>query len=139
MIIIYDFESTQDTVHMTSSYRHQVNLACAIVSCDQCADTEAIDCESCGRHEWTFFGDDALDKFCRWLFHKEHKGAIAIAHNMGGYDGQFILDYIYSQGNKPTLICHGLSIMKMEAGGIKFLDSLLFLPMSVAAMPKAFG
>jgi hypothetical protein len=139
IMIIYDFESTQDTVHAATSYRHQVNLACAIVSCDLCADTDQTDCTTCGQRGWTFFGDDALDKFCRWLFRKEHKSTTAIAHNMGGYDGQFILDYIYSQGNKPTLICRGLSIMKIKAGGNKFFDSLLFLPMYVAAMPKAFG
>jgi hypothetical protein len=55
-----------------------------------------------------------------------------------GFDGQLILQKIHENGVLPKLITRGLQIMSMEAGGIRFLDSMLFLPMSVAAMPKAF-
>lgn len=80
-----------------------------------------------------------MDKFCEWLFAKKNKGAIAIAHNAKGYDGQFILEYCHRQGLKPkSIISRGLGVMYMEVGGIKFKDSLNFLPMALAALPKAF-
>lgn len=33
----------------------------------------------------------------------------------------------------------GLEIMSLEAGGVRIIDSLNFLPMPLAAMPKTFG
>lgn len=152
VLIVFDFESTQDDLYNDRAYRHkvhytcsilylfvQVNLCCAYVSCNLCFDTDSEQCTRCGQRQWSFFGADAVGQFCTWLFTEPHKGAIAMAHNLRGYDGQFILDYIHSQAIRPTLITRGLEIMMMEAGGIKFLDSLNFIPMSVSAMPKAFG
>ena len=60
-------------------------------------------------------------------------------HNFRGYDGNFVLDYIHSQAIKPVIIPRGLELLMVEANGVKFLDSLNFLPMALSAMPKAFG
>jgi hypothetical protein len=96
-------------------------------------------CNHCKENRHEFEGDDCLDRFCEWLFKKQNKGAIAIAHNAKGYDSLFILEYCHRQGLKPKqLISRGLSIMYMEVGGIKFKDSLNFLPMPLSALPKAF-
>jgi hypothetical protein len=83
-LIIYDMETTQNEAINTTTYRHSVNLVCAIVSCDDCMVNDLPDCPTCDKREWSFFGRDALSSFCRWLFQPVHKGAVAIAHNMSG-------------------------------------------------------
>lgn len=99
-----------------------------------------------------------MDKFCRWLFQPINKGSVALAHNakgelifysfrlsfllttlFPGYDGQFILQWIHKQAQEPKIINRGLEIIQMEYCGITLLDSLNFLPMALAAFPKALG
>ena len=59
-----------------------------------------------------------------------------IAHNFGGYDGQFILRHILEHGTmKPDVIMNGNTIMRMTAGKVTFLDSYLFLHMRLANFP----
>jgi len=96
-------------------------------------------CEFCVVNHRRFLGDTCLNMFCEWLFSKMNDGAIAIAHNSKGYDCQFLLGYCTFQGLKlKNIITRGLGIMYMEVGGITFKDSLNFLPMPLASMPKAF-
>lgn len=108
--------------------------------CEKCCDQSFNDpCSNCKEKHKTFSGVICVDQFCQWLFSKQNKGAIAIAHNAKGYDGQFILQYCHKVGLKPQhIIQRGLSIMYLEVGGIKFKDSLNFLPMPLSALPKAF-
>ena len=60
-----------------------------------------------------------------------------------GYDGVFLLEYLVNNSMRPTkVIYNGSKIMYMEVGrglNIRVLDSLNFLPMKLAALPKAFG
>lgn len=109
--------------------------------CTYCLnEPEPQNCTHCKVNHHIFKGDGCLDSFCEWLFSKDNKKAIAIAHNAKGYDGQFILEYCHRQGLKPKqIISRGLGIMFLEVGGIQFKDSLNWLPMSLAALPKSFG
>lgn len=116
--------------------------------CDQCCDlvSDSNDmaslpfCNFCKDNRQCFDGDSCLDKFCEWLFSKQNKNAIAIAHNTKGYDGQFILQYCHRKGLKPKqIISRGLGVMYLEVGAIKFKDSLNFIPFPLSAMPKTFG
>ena len=90
--IFFDFESNQETG------THQVNFCVAHKACDDCMDLP-IDafCPSCstqtGLREFIFEGIDTLPQFCNWILGDENKGVTCIAHNFGGYDGQFILHY----------------------------------------------
>ncbi|OOY49400.1 hypothetical protein BOV97_12840 [Solemya velum gill symbiont] len=65
------------------------------------------------------------------------------AHNLKGYDGYFLLEYLIDQSIRPSkIIYNGSKIMYLDVGkglNIKVLDSLNFLPMKLAALPKAFG
>lgn len=108
--------------------------------CERCCDYPTLGpCMYCVENRKVFVGDACLDNFCEWIFSKQNKNSIAIAHNSKGYDGQFILQYCHRQGIKPKqIISRGLSIMYMEVGGVKFKDSLNFLPMGLSALPKAF-
>ena len=65
---------------------------------------------------------------------------MVVAHNGQGYDHQFVLNYILTKTrHTPELIMRGTKIISMELDNLKFIDSLNFLPMGVAALPKAFG
>ena len=63
-----------------------------------------------------------------------------IAHNFGGYYGQFILHYILAFGTvKPELIMNGNTTLRMKVGRVTFLDSYQFLHMRLANFRDTFG
>ena len=148
---------------------HKVNYGISQSVCDTCKDnclsnnskcddcgTRCTDCDtwdaknkcfkqlpcqtSCGLRECKF---DTGDDFCKFLFTTAHKNFTAIAHNMKGFDGIFLLDYCLNSTLKVTnIIYSGSKIMSMSVGdslNIRVIDSLNFLPMRLAALPKAFG
>ena len=87
-----------------------------------------------------FKGPDTLSNFCAWILSDDNKGVTCIAHNFGGYDGQFILRHILEHGTmKPDVIINRNTIMRMTVGKVTFLDSYLFLHMRLANFPKTFG
>ena len=100
---------------------------------DQCPNT-------CGFRERIFQTGDA---FCEFLFTEAHANFTTIAHNMKGFDGYFLLEYCIRKGLKVSKIIYaGSKIMAMHVGdslNIRVIDSLNFLPMKLAALPKAFA
>ena len=145
--IFYDFECTQDTGE------HKPNLCIAHRVCPECpTDDWCEQCKAMEDHRMTFRGPTTLTDFMTWLFettvydeiHQRekvlHDGAIAIAHNFKGYDGQFILHHLVHHAcQKPQVIMNGSKIMSMTAGNIRFKDSCNFMAFPLAALPKAFG
>jgi hypothetical protein len=117
-LIYFDFETTQYLGP------HIVNLGVAMYS-----DSEEV------------FQFTTIGSFCRWLFRKEHNGVTAIAHNGKGYDFQFIRAWAMRKGLKVSWISNGMKIMTMteKDSGVRLVDSLNFLPMSLAAFTKTFG
>ena len=77
----------------------------------------------------------------------QHEHFKAVAHNMKGYDGYFLLEYLIDQSMRPDkIIYNGSKIMYMTVERnlhikyhIKVIDSLNFLPMKLSALPKALG
>ncbi|XP_041349362.1 uncharacterized protein LOC121368687 [Gigantopelta aegis] len=103
-----------------------------------------IPCEqTCGFRQVIFQGDGAHIQFCQWLFQNHHKDVTAIAHNNKAYDAYLLLEYMIDQSMYPQkIIYNGSKIMylQVERGlNIRIIDSLNFLPMKLAAFPKAFG
>ena len=88
-----------------------------------------------------FQGKDTIKKFCEWLLTKEHQDCIVVAHNFQGYDGYFIQNYLNKNAIKYEVILRGAKILSMTIPmfNIKFIDSLNFIPMSLAKFPKTFG
>ena len=88
-----------------------------------------------------FQGKDTVKKFCEWLLTKEHQDCIVVAHNFQGYDGYFIAKYLIQNAIKYEFILRGAKILSMTIPmfNIKFIDSLNFIPMSLAKFPKTFG
>ena len=133
------FESNQETG------THQVNFCVAHKACDDCMelpiDTFCLTClTQTGLREFIFEGIDTLPQFCNWVLGDENKGVTCIAHNFGGYDGQFILHYILEYGTvKPEVIMNGNTILRMKVGRVTFHDSYQFLHMRLANFPDTFG
>ena len=88
-----------------------------------------------------FQGRDTVKEFCEWLLTKEQQGCIVVAHNFQGYDGYFIQNYLNKNAVKYEVILRGAKILSMTIPmfNIKFIDSLNFIPMSLAKFPKTFG
>ena len=88
-----------------------------------------------------FKGKDTVKQFCEWLLTKEHQDCIVVAHNFQGYDGYFIIKYLVQNAIKYEYILRGAKVLSMEIPmfNIKFIDSLNFIPMSLAKFPKTFG
>ena len=91
--------------------------------------------------EWMFQGKNTNAEFCKWLFTKENQGCIVVAHNFQGYDGYFIQNFLNENGVKYDVILRGAKILSMTIPmfNIKFIDSLNFIPMSLAKFPQTFG
>ena len=119
-LLFFDFECTQE------DGIHKPNL-CIIHN-------EAGD-------EWLFQGKNTNVDFCKWLFTEEHKDCIVVAHNFQGYDGYFIKNFLNENGVKYEVILRGAKILSMTIPmfNIKFIDSLNFIPMSLAKFPQTFG
>ena len=152
-------------------YKHLPNFAVAQTVCDKCVEnpltrnSKCVKCgsrcdkcnvlgkkqkylsdpcpDTCGLQERIFYGDNTGDSFSEWLFHSKRSGFTAVAHNMGGYDGYFLLDYLLRNWKKPdNIIYQGSYITFMEINqglNIKVIDSYKFLPMKLSKLSKAFG
>ena len=133
--IFYDFECMLD-----KDNNHVPNLAVANKVCQKCMEipmNEPDDVCECAREQKIFKGASTLNDFCDWLFNTNNK-AICLAHNAQAYDLHLIMQYIHERGVRPEMIRNGQKILCLEAGGLKFIDSLNFFPMALAKLPKAF-
>lgn len=114
--IFFDFESCVE-----ADGRHVPNLCIAQVVCNSCVDFDDINesCNTCGRlREFKFH---SVESFCQWAC--QYPQATFIAHNLKGYDGQFILECFTRLGMCPKeLVTTGTKIMYM-----KFDLRLLFI------------
>ena len=103
---------------------------------DPCPDT-------CGYQERVFRNGNTADQLAEWIFDRERSGFTAIAHNSGGYDAYFLLEYLLKNGKTPdTIIYQGSHITFMEIKKdlkIRIIDSLKFLPMKLSKFSKVFG
>ena len=144
--VFFDFETLRRLPEQGGTkYNLEVNLAVVHVACDLCKDQTELDehsfCDNCGYKEKVFGGDDSLDDFCSWLFNDNFQGAICIAHNLRSFDAYPILNYLYRQAIVPSIILTGAKIMCMQVKclEIRFIDSLNFVPSSLAKFPGIFG
>lgn len=60
-----------------------------------------------GGSEHVFEGYTAVDTFCHFLYSEQNKGYTAIADNMKGFDGQFVLQWLLGQGQTPDFLPKG--------------------------------
>jgi len=84
---------------------------------------------------------DSNDEFCFFLFNQ--KNYLAFAHNMKGYDGIFVMNYIL---NNPTpftpqmkTVLVGHKFLRIEYKNVVILDSFSFLPMALSCFSETFN
>ena len=140
--IFFDFECTQDDriqcqqgyqsddngecIHCKSPrcgvFEHKPNLCIVHRVCLKCMD-QGVDKDSIyqtyGKNELVFAGPNTTEHFCQWLFSGENEGATVIAHNFKGCDSLPILEYLYQNGVKPTIIANGAKNMHIEVPGCR--------------------
>ncbi|XP_076840662.1 uncharacterized protein LOC143485207 isoform X1 [Brachyhypopomus gauderio] len=119
-LIFYDFECHQETG------KHVANFICCM---DFKGDT------------WTAAGEVCVKHFFTRFRNKKFSGYTFVVHNAKGYDSYLLLNYLVKQGVTPTIIAQGSKVMCFtdDAFNQRFIDSLCFLPMRLAAMPRAMG
>jgi len=104
--------------------------------CTKCIDAK-VECEYCEK-KYTFYDNDI---FCHWLF--KHENFIAIAHNLKGYDGVFILKYILSSflpnDTMPSVLVNGTKILSIKFRKLKLIDSHSFLSMPLSEFSSTFN
>ena len=88
-----------------------------------------------------FQGEDTVKEFCQWLLTPAHKGCMVIAHNFQGYDSYFIIKFLNENAIHYEIMYRGAKCLSMTIPmfNIRFIDSLNFIPMSLAKFPKTFG
>lgn len=96
-------------------------------------DSELGHCSNCGQNRHVFTGPTAAMDFCNFLFEMKH--AVAIAHDVQGFDSHFNMQYLAKQDIALKIITRGLEIMSLQVGSVKLVDSFNFFP---RALPEAF-
>ena len=119
-LLFFDFEATQE------HGEHRPNL-CVVY------DEE--------KEVGLFQGEDTVKEFCQWLLTPAHKDCIVIAHNFQGYDSYFIIKFLNENAIHYEIMYRGAKCLSMTIPmfNIRFIDSLNFIPMSLAKFPKTFG
>ena len=129
--IFFDYEC-----YVGDRNEHVPNLVYAELICNSCIDFPNPSCAVCKKVH--FFDNES---FCEWLF--QQKDSIAIAHNMKGYDGcfvlQYILEHILTIDSFPHILCTGTKLLSIEFRHVKLIDSYSFIATALENFPKTFG
>jgi hypothetical protein len=128
--IFFDYEATVlDGVHIP-------NLVIAKKICSDCIDESQISCKTCTKK--IFYNNE---DFCNWLFAQPY--CIALAHNLKGYDGTFILNHILNKllsiDSLPRVLMTGSKLLSIEFRHVKIIDSFSFIPMGLDKFSKTFS
>ena len=128
-----------------------MNQACCIICCDDCWKSKLLNCSICSGMRKSFFGLNALNEFCKFLFEDLDKLILklngekfkytvrVIAHNSKSFDLHFIVGFLLKNRIKPKILKKGSKLICMNIGKFKFIDSLSFLPMALKKLPACFG
>ncbi|XP_031338143.1 uncharacterized protein LOC116167047 [Photinus pyralis] len=141
VFVFYDLETMQEEKLEDGSLLHQPNLCVFVQCCDTCINEEKLYfCQKCGFRQ-KILTDDVISTFMGHILNlrKRFKHVIVLAHNGGGFDHQFILNYILTQTDlTPELIMRGTKLVSMFLNNVRFLDSLNYFSMALSKLPKVF-
>lgn len=149
-LYVYDIEAMQFQVgeliqgnRLTplNAYQHQCNLVCLRPM------YETHDEEPLVRAAQRLTFED-IDVFCDHIFNSpEFEGAVIIAHNGGGYDHQYVLQYCEKRSiphrttphpaSKHRFLC--LEMTAANGTSRKFIDSMAFITGSLRKIGQDFG
>ncbi|KAE8580551.1 hypothetical protein XENTR_v10024459 [Xenopus tropicalis] len=119
--IFYDFECMQETGVHIPNYIYALPLN--------------------GDEYWEFQGPTCLSDFVTTFIDKKFSGFTFTAHNAGRYDSYFVVQQLVKEHIKIDLLTQGGKLLCVTVTdlGIRFIDSLNFLPMKLSKLPKALG
>ncbi|KAK3926595.1 putative DNA polymerase [Frankliniella fusca] len=147
--VYYDIETTQHTPveGKPDTYEHIPNLLVSQAVCKECAHIPHNDyfCRVCQTRQHIFHNMDdpnlnVVGQFFDYLQSFKAKTKILLAaHNSRSFDGVFMVQEVVRRKLKCEITLQGAKILCMEVANWKFIDSLMFLPMPLSAMPKSFG
>ncbi|MBW0532615.1 hypothetical protein O181_072330 [Austropuccinia psidii MF-1] len=147
--IYYDIETTQNTPleGKPNNYVHKPNLLVTQAVCDKCIHIPQNDyfCVTCKTRQHTFHNLDdpninVIGQFLDYLQSFTGKTELLlVAHNAKSFDALFVIHELVARKLIPELILQGAKVLCMKVGKWKFIDSLMFLPMALSAMPKSFA
>ena len=89
-----------------------------------------------------FQGEHCLRDFLEWLdtlTQDDTHPVNVLAHNFQGYDGYFVVNQYHSNNQTVKQIRNGCKLLEVKHDKIRFIDSLSFFQMPLAAFPKTFG
>ena len=70
----------------------------------------------------------------------EEREILVVFHNLNGFDGMFILHELCQQQREVVdKLTVGAKVLSFKSGPLKFIDSICFLPMSLASFPRTFN
>ncbi|KAG8192473.1 hypothetical protein JTE90_018002 [Oedothorax gibbosus] len=69
-----------------------------------------------------------------------HKGYTILALNLKGFDGHFVLRWLFEKGHVPQVIPQGSKLMSIHFQTLQmtFIDSFNFFPIALLRLPKTF-
>ena len=71
---------------------------------------------------------------------EQQREVIVVFHNLKAFDGIFIINELYQQQRQViNQLTVGAKVLSFTSGPLKFIDSLSFLPMSLASFPATFN
>ena len=120
--VFFDIEATQERE------MHEANLL--IAETDEDDEQRVFEGETCVKEFLDFLED---------LTEDDERDVIVLAHNFQGYDGYFVVDEYHRQCQLLQQIRNGAKLLQVSVERIRFIDSLSFLAMPLAAFPKTFG
>lgn len=93
-------------------------------------------CRCFSQEQWVF---PTMEAFVRWLEQVPGEPTF-FAHNMKGYDGRMVFEYLFDKHTPPQeMVWQGSKIMQMKYGRATFMDTLLHLPASLEQLPGMFA
>ena len=88
------------------------------------------------------FGENCLKEFIDDLqefTEGDTREVRAIAHNLQGYDGYFVLKHYYNNNYLVEQIRNGAKLMTVKMDSVRFIDSLNFFQMPLSSFPATFN
>jgi hypothetical protein len=117
----------------------KICVTCLDMDLDDSRGSTTTTINNCDICEEKIFYDNK--SFCEYIFKLEY--FIVIAHNMGRFDGYFIMNYIVNnrcpQDALPKPLINGSRILCLNYKQIKILDSYNFIPMALSKFSKTFS
>lgn len=148
IFVAFDIESM--LIQKDNYIEHKPILLCYWIACTKCWDNNITNnkpnCDLCHGRKSEIYGEDCVEKFDKIIIKEvaplanKVKGTVnVLAHNLSGYDGQWIFkDLIEKEMKNIKPIARGLKFLCIDLENVRFIDSLKYLQRPLADLNKMF-